>query len=492
MGQGQIRKGFFFYFGLFVLLLVAIFCICLVIMMFNPGKTVLWMQYFTANDHIIVSKTTDEEPVDINLSAIDTIEINCGAYAEVIVQKTREEAYAKEGIHIINNAKGFQGASGAVHFGYTATLTGRSLELTVTEPKGFLYFSQDVKIVLAAFSDNDTNFSHINLIVNSVDGDVSIGNSGLSFTPKDVQLAGLTVNAAQSGDVVLGDYFNTSTLENLSLKTKKGDIISHNKISYSGKEYSGISAGCETNLITESGRIELGLVNVGGNNLKLDCQTGSVDIDFVKAASTNVICKRGTFDFGTVDGSLNYAGAASDTMTTPYIKVDYITGDFVLDGNEKVEPEIYINRIDGSLHVNADNGKVDVNQTHGEVEIVSSGKLAIDVIVAENNLNQIDVKTNSGNVDMGFLGQFKSTNITTDSGKVVVRVISGIKFAANSYKNNGSNELLDEGDVSVSIELLDSGDARNSFVVDGNDGTLNVYTNESVGYKLVAKTDLIG
>ena len=43
MGQGQIKKGFFFYFGLFVLALVAVFMVCLVIMMFNPGKTVLWM-----------------------------------------------------------------------------------------------------------------------------------------------------------------------------------------------------------------------------------------------------------------------------------------------------------------------------------------------------------------------------------------------------------------------------------------------------------------
>lgn len=496
MGQGQIRKGFFFYFGLFVLLLVAIFCICLVIMMFNPGKTVLWMQYFTANDQFVVSETTDESKTEINMNFIqnniDTIKINCNSYAEVIVQRNHEDAYSKEGIYIINKAKGLQGANGAVHFDYSVTVTGKEMQITITEPNGFLYFSKEIKVVLTSYTEWENNFGHINLIVNTVDGDVSVGNTGL--LPEDVELAGLTATT-QKGDIILGDSFAVEKLNKLSLTTGSGRIISHNISTHSGKEYTGINVGCAASLATTNGRIDLGLVNVGANDLKVTCETGSVDVEFIKAANTNIACERGTFTFGTIDGNVSYA-AGEDTMITPYVKADYITGNFLLQGYDKAEPEIYINRIDGMLQIYADKGKIDVNQAYGAVEIKSDDNLTADVIVAENNVSRIDIQTDSGEINVGFLGQFKNANLRNDEGKTIVKVVSGTKFKAVSYKNasgvqDSAQELLSVDKISVSIELLDDGYERNSFVVDGTDGTLIVYTNNNIEYKLVAKTDLV-
>ena len=72
MGQGQIRKGFFFYFGLFVLLLISVFLVCLVIMMFNPGKTVLWMKYFTDNNVYKYETTTDGSETPIDFSSLSS------------------------------------------------------------------------------------------------------------------------------------------------------------------------------------------------------------------------------------------------------------------------------------------------------------------------------------------------------------------------------------------------------------------------------------
>ncbi len=497
MGQGHIRKGFFFYFGLFVLLLVAIFCICLVIMIFNPGKTVLWMQYFTADEQIYVNETTDESKTPITMSFIqnniDTIKIDCSSFAEVVVQRNHDKKFAKEGIHIVNKAKGFQGASGAVHFKYTATVTGKELQISVTEPNGFLYFAKDIEVVLASYTDWDNNFGHINLIVTTVDGDFKIGHTGL--LQEDVKLAGLTVNT-QKGDVILGETFAVESLNKLSLTTNSGRILTHKKFTHSGKEYTGITLNSAATLATTSGRIDVGLVNVKTNDLKIECKTGSVDIDFIKAANTAIACERGTFTFGTIDGNVSYA-AGEDTMITPLVKADYITGNFLLQGYDKAEPEIYINRIDGMLNVYADKGKIDINQTHGEVEIVSNDNLQADIIVAENNVNFIDVQTKKGNVNLGFLGQFKNAQIKNDQGKIFVKVISGTKFKAETRKNasgveNSNQEMLPNDKISVSIELLPNGNEKNSFTVDGTDGTLNVYTNNTVEYKLVAKTDLVG
>ena len=93
MPQGKIKKGFFFYFGLFVLLLIAIFLIILVILMFNPGKTILWFKYFTSSpEPYVITQTTEEDESlrkDIDLSSgssIETIEIEA-TYADVLIQK---------------------------------------------------------------------------------------------------------------------------------------------------------------------------------------------------------------------------------------------------------------------------------------------------------------------------------------------------------------------------------------------------------------------
>lgn len=85
MAQGGIRKGFFFYFGLFVLLLIAIFLIILVVLLFNPGKTILWMQYFTGDGTHQITKTTDTE-TDIDFNNLTRIEIDC-SMADVTIQR---------------------------------------------------------------------------------------------------------------------------------------------------------------------------------------------------------------------------------------------------------------------------------------------------------------------------------------------------------------------------------------------------------------------
>ncbi len=82
MAQGTVKKGFFFYFGLFFLLIFAVFMVCLVIMMFNPGKTILWMQYFTSNTNQYVEKDSDGN--NINYASVNSIKINCD-YAKVSV-----------------------------------------------------------------------------------------------------------------------------------------------------------------------------------------------------------------------------------------------------------------------------------------------------------------------------------------------------------------------------------------------------------------------
>lgn len=497
MGQGHIRKGFFFYFGLFVLLLIAIFCICLVVMMFNPGKTVLWMQYFTANQHYVVEKTSDGM-YDINMNFlqndVDTIEINCTSYANVIVQRDEDDDFAKEGIHVINRAKGFQGASGAVHFDCKVSYNNRVLTIDVSEPNGFLHFSKDIKIVLASYTEYTSNFSNINLIVNTVDGDFSIGNVGINPKEEDVKLKSLTVDASGSGDIVVGEYFATNNLEKLSLKTSSGDISSLKSNTYQNKEYKGIQTNCDIELGTVSGEIELDLINAGTNNLKISNEKGNIGANMIKAENVDVVCKHGNYIFGTVDSNLNFAGANADTMITPNIIVDYIAGNFVVSGSEKAEPDVKIKKIEGEIRVLADKGKIDVDEAKGLIEIQSGNNFSTDIIVSEQNNNKISVSSKYGDVRLGFLQNVSNVTVRTETGKIYLNVTSSASFTANAKKNafnvaDENQEVLSNDNIFVSIELLET-NTKNPLVVNGGTGLVNIFTNASVDYKLVAKTSL--
>lgn len=496
MGQGHIRKGFFFYFGLLVLVLIAIFCICLVIMMFNPGKTVLWMQYFTANEHYVVSQTDDElYDIDMNFiqTQVDTIEINCTSYAEVMIQRNDDPDMHQEGIHIINKAKGFQGASGAVHFDCKVSYNNKVLTVDITEPNGFLNFSKEIKVVLVANTDTSNNFSHINLITNIVDGDFSVGAAEVQA--EDVKLKSLTVKAAGKGDILIGKHFDTTSVEKMILSTVDGNISSSNTVIHKDVEYKGIETNCAVEISTVSGNIDLPVVNIGANDLQIKNEKGNVGIDYIKATNTKVVCKHGNYIFGEVDGNLNFAGANADTMITPNIKADYICGNFVIEGYSKAEPDISIGKIDGDVHVFADKGSLDINEAKGAVEVQSGDSFSVDVVVSENNQNTISIVTKSGNVKLGFLGEVKNAIIKTNTSAVNVSVTSVASFTATSKKNaegvnDADQEDLENGNITVSIQLL-TGESKNPLVVNEGTGVINVYTNSLVNYYLVEKSSLV-
>ncbi len=502
MPQGQIRKGFFFYFGLFVLLLIAVFCICLVVMIFNPGKTVLWMQYFTANEPgKWLETTTDESKTPIDLSEIETLQINTSAYAKVVVQRDRDETFAEEGLYIVNNAKGFAAASNAVDFDYELTLSGTTLTLNLTEPTGFLYFSRDVQVVLAAFTDTTTNFGHINLVVNAVDGDVEVGATGLNA--QDVRLASLDVET-RNGDINLGVHFDMSTLTELNLSSQEGRIQSFRDVNYdNGKTGNGVNAQnlTEASFTTQSGLISFDAVDVGTSDLSIYCRSGNVNIDYIKANSTNVTCFQGNYRFNTVDSDLSFTNS-ENTMLAPNIVVnDKVTGDFNLSTSteQNAEPSIYLKQVDGVVSILADRGSLNIDNAQSDISVKGDGAFNIDIVVGETNRGIIDVETNNGNVELGFLGDLNNVTASSASGNVDIKVTNVARFVANAYVNDGTDQpaLLEDGKINVSHGFVDgdlvTSQTKNPLTVNGLssvNGTLTIYTNNTLDYELVTKESL--
>lgn len=490
MPQGQIRKGFFFYFGLFVLLLIAIFLVCLVIMMFNPGKTVLWMQYFTANDQERVTKTTDGTR-DIDWSQVTNLEINC-SYANVIVQKNNE--YTLDGVYIVNKAKGFAVAANAIPFDYNVYYEGSTLKIDMIEPTGFMYFSKDIKIILHASEKSSLNFSNLNLKVNTTSGQVEIGGTSAKAA-EEIRLNSLNVSTG-SGTIYVTPMFNTSTLTDLDLYTESGKLVSTKDINVPNGTLNGIAVNCDTSLGTNKGAISYDAINVGAHNLAISCKKGTVAADYISASKVNVACVQGNYKFGDIYGSLNYTNS-EDSIIAPNVVADYISGDFTLTttGNADAEPGIDIKKIDGAITILADKGKVIIGKANGVVDISSENNLNVDVTIGENNSSTKRIINANGDVTVSFLGNVaNSTTIETDKGDIIVNVTSVGNFTSNAWVNDleGTTRLADDK-ISVSHGLVE-GETKNPLNVRGTSsvsGTMTIKTNSTVEYNLVTKESLI-
>lgn len=494
MAQGTIRKGFFFYFGLFVLLLISIFLICLVIMMFNPGSTVLWMQYFTANEKNFIERTTDESNTVIDYAKISSLEINC-SYANVVVQKNRE--FFKSGVHIINKAKGFSAASTAIDFNVEVSVVGEStLKIDVTEPTGFLFFSKDIKIILQADSDSNIDFSSLDLKINTGEGEVILGDNA-PVTTADMTLGALTVETGK-GDVLIGPKFNASSLTEFSISTDEGNLSSIREVEYSSNSGKGFIANCDTSLRTNKGKMNFDIIVLSDKQLNIACKKGNVALGKVVAQKIDVTCMQGNYLFGVIDADLSFANS-EDSILAPNITVETLRGDFILATQaevKSVEPKININEIFGDVSVIADKGNLNVKKAHAKFNVTTES-MSVNGNIADDKLesNAIVIITNSGNVNLGFLGSVAgNVNITTNSGNVSLFVTTVAKFESTAYVNDGSENLISDSKISISHGLSNN-QTLNPLTVLGTSsmsGTVKIKTNSSISYNLVAIESLVG
>lgn len=485
MAQGTIKKGFFFYFGLFVLLLVSIFLICLVIMLFNPGKTVLWMKYFSGNETVRIAKTTGETSFDINYTALTDITINCD-YADVTVQRNKE--YSGDYIVIRNNAKGFAGSKNYTAFDYEVTMDGTSLTIDITEPNGFLYFSKDIEVIINDNVDVDgLNLSGISLTVNA-EGDCDIDLGGTTNKEEaTVSLRGINLNTA-SGDITLNDKFSTASVSSeFNLYSGSGKIRALNDLAYTvDRTGSGILANTDVKLSTNNGNINFDFVSLGSRILTVECRRGTVAISNTYAGGVNVErCVQGNFKFDVVNCDLTFE--AEDSIISPVINIGEVNGNFHLSSTDEDDaPTIRIDKVSGDLTVTAGKGSINVGEANGIVDITSRRSTAVRVTIGEYNTNPINVTNERGDIYLNFLGAVSNNAIIkADSSDVEIDFTKNAGFTAYCYKNNGeTNDPLASGDVRVSIR-----DDEVRYEYNAENGELNFVGLLSSGGRITLNTN---
>lgn len=503
MAQGGIRKGFFFYFGLLVLLVIAVFLIILVILFFNPGKTILGLQYFTNGETVQLQTTTDDEtPFNFTSGGnVRSIDIDC-SYANVYVQVS--EDIHENCVQITNEASGFATYKQARPYEYSVTLEGTTLKIDVTESVGFLYFSRNVSIIInieARYFDGsvsyDGNYQGITFDIQTTSGNVYLGtgdSNAYEIRPNNVMVE------TTSGNIYLSKNLDLSGMNTLSLETGSGEITtdSYNVSVDGGSNLNGrgiVMNSGEVNLTTNTGLMDFDLIRINNNGvLNLSNENGNMTIGEIDVNSVNLNALEGNYYFDKVTANILSFTPSEDRIESPNIRVGSLTGDFVISSSENNStPNINIDKLVGDFASTGVNGSFNIGEITGEVRVdTRSGSLNVN-FVSSGTLYTDTITTERGNITVGFLGVCNhDMNIWTDSGKVTINVVDETGFTSTVYdyaeysKDEAERTPLANDTDRITVNIGTHEAVKNPLDINpstgSSKGTFTIYTNDEVEY----------
>ena len=506
MAQEGIKKGFFFYFGLFVLFLIAVFLIICVIMIFNPGKTILWMQYFTSSSAKNVIETTDTGEA-INFDTISRIEVDC-SYADVQVKIDGD--IGESCVRIENNAKGFATAEQARPFSYSVVNENGTLKIAVTEPVGFIYFSNDISITInidSNYFNGDFfpkySFDDMAFNIKTTDGNITFGSVGFESQP----FAPASITAKTTGgSIYLSENMKFNNLSQISLETDNGDIRTQgNNL---GEDLSGIEVtDADVNLTTKTGDISLDLVKINtSGTLKIANDNGNVTISKLDVPNRNITSSNqgdkesygiqmdsyeGNYYIDTIIGDLSFS-PSEDILGSPNIRIGTITGDMLVSSSIDANPDVTIETMNGNIYSFGTNGNYIINNMNGSANIdIESGSVDIKFVEQTNKGTDVITSTN-GAITIGFKGPINHTmTVTSDSANINFNFLNNVDFVANAYVNDGTNDQSNEmvNDDKITVNIGNYHGDKNPVLVDNSETSQTAdildYTNANIAYTVV-------
>ncbi len=507
MAQGGIRKGFFFYFGLFVLLLIAIFLIILVVLFFNPGKTICWLQYFTGSEQVQLQTTTDETKTPFDFTAngnVSHIEVDC-SYADVYV-KVSEDIH-KNCVQITNEASGFATYKQAKPYKYSVTLEGSTLKISVEEPVGFLYFSQNISIVInieARYNSNngsvsfDGKFQNIDFNINTTNGDVHFGTA--SSDAYEIMPGNINVETT-GGNIYLSKNLNLNGVDKLSLETGSGEITtdSYNVALEDGSNLNGkgivLNSGT-INLTTDTGLMDFDLIKINnGGQLNFSNENGNMSIGEIDVQKVNLNALEGNYYFDKVTAETLSFTPSEDRIEAPNIRVGSLNGDFIISSSSEnnSSPNVHIDKLVGNFASTGVNGSFNIGEIEGEVR-VNTKSADINVNYASSTTSYTDsIVTERGDVTLGFLGACNhKIEILTDSGKVTINVVDETGFTSTVYdyaeysKGEAERNPLSNDTDRITVNVGTHEATKNPLNIEPSQGSVKgnfiIFTNDKVEY----------
>ncbi len=508
MAQTGIRKGFFFYFGLLVLVVIAVVLVCMTVMIFLPGTPVLWMQYFTNNKtYTTVKQDSDNgEKIDLDWSKVNKIVVNAENYAHVVVKNDTTPNLPK--VAIVNKAKGFALAKDKVDSTYSIVLKDGVLTISVDVPSGFLNISKDYDIVINGVSENTQVFDGKEFIITTGSGTVDFGGREETIFYKKLSAKSIDVTTTSGEILFSGRNFSDTALESLTIKTESGKVdmkvpgSAEVKINVDGNaepetvKFFGVKNS--VNLTTTKGGIKFETLKTG--NLTITNGTGTISIGSVVADGIKMDdCESGIYEFNKIilnnNGEMNWAGSEDHLGYAIFNVKESLEGNVNISSSKNSDMKVTIAKLAGNLNivgVNSENNGTSVDLT---VNSVVKGQLNVEVnsaniTYAKNSEAATDSITAKDDSVITFKGATTRKVTLRCSKEVLVNVVSSLNFTSTAYTSYKADEPETnqlKGDDKINVSIDNAPQNKNPLVIGENGAELIIVTGDTLTYRTIAE-----
>lgn len=480
------KRGFLFYVGFLLLIIFGAFLVMLVVMFCSPGTEILGMKYFAGAGTTICRNTTDASKTELSLiesGKYSEIQINCSSFAEVKVQKTNE--YKQDCIAIVDNSNGFVLAKDEVKFNYSILIEGSVLKINVTEPKGFLFFSKNIEVVVHIASTDDeagrdvNPFGNTKFVINTKGGDVTIGGDASSPYSGELSVGELQINSG-NGNVAITSKINYD--ENTKIQTFKNLNLSLGSGKYTAVAEE-IHVNGNLNLQSTSGKFNFENLLVFGD-INIKTESGRIDAKAVMTDNIIVECNDGYFYLDEVYANLKFPGGDM-TVKAPYTKITKLTGELIVLAGENSTFEIF--EVFGNVNIQNTSGKIKIGDGQkGGIDqsaVIKTNTGSVNVTIKDGNDKAKEFEGETSTIDVYFAGQATNTTAIKTKGNVNVKFVNGNAYTF-MFNRLSSNEDFDMNKVKFKdFPSFTKDDISNPFVYNAeeeNRGIVNIRTDGNV------------
>ena len=471
----KMAKGFGFYLLMLILLIVVAFFIIVGIMMFAPKTVILGYQYFYIGDSKTLTTTTDKSATSLDFSTTTKIVVNAHNSRVSVVMDPKIE---KAQVVIVAKANGFSSASDNVELSYSVVYEDSVLKINVTEPEGFLLFSNDLQVIIKSPVSSEYKFENTAFDIKTTSGSVTIGNAKGSDSKSLVDIDDLSIKTG-SGSVELNDGLDL-TIKNLAISTGSGSI-NFNYKPLEKDDMKTLEIANETVLATSSGAIDLKKVvlKMGENadkTLTLKLGNGSANITSLRG-SINLIASSASLKVGEMYGDLT-ANETSDTINASQIYAEKVHGSVSLPCLKAsnvtlvyVSEQINIETTSGNVTIGKGNLGITLPTTY--IKTTSGTINAIVGYQATTQTSNHYFVTDSGNINLVYNSSIITKHhIVSNTGNVSVKV--GSDYTFKLYLRNAKKELYEKMNDKLSLTFMPNITFENGIAVNGYKGDSKV------------------
>lgn len=451
MAGSKVKKGFLYYFSIFIFLILGVFCILMAILIFNPGQDVYginlrYISYGNKTNYYNLPNTETQ----IDSLTYDTVVFN-GGFTDFNISYDPDSTFTK--VMFKPNVTALT-KSDNVKFDFSIEHIDNKLVITVKEPDIWLGFSKSATVSFVC--PKDKMFVNYNFDITTKSGSVRIGDA----SDKQYGINNLNIKT-ETGNVNIYNNMSVSS-NNINIESVKGIINVSSKITGTlnvldaeGKINIGTLEG---NLNVENtGTIKLNATNIAGDAF-IKSKNGYVKIENLGYSEINksgsIYKKYGYVDnfesdetlSGYVNGNITTTISTENTNFTlknvlGNATITTSTGSIVID---KLVNQALIETTSGSVTIKDAREQLDITTTSGGVNLTQTGA---DV--------KTTADTQSGKIIANFtkIGQ---ANLSTKTSNIEINVTTGEAFKFEYITKNGINiswdthELEKNGTIYVS------------------------------------------